>query len=248
MISKSKAKFIKSLQLKKYRKQEQCFLVEGEKGVLELLNSHFELVLIAATPTFIEQHKSAFDQLGVEVIVTDERQLATLGAFQSNNSCLAVARQKSNQQVKLKDSDYALVLDEIKDPGNLGTIIRTADWYGIKQIIASSDTTDFYSPKVISATMGSFTRVLVNYQSLPSYLHSYRGSIYGALLDGEDVRSCAFTEGGLIVIGSESQGISPEVKEFVTHPITIPGFGEAESLNASVATGVILDNLLRLKK
>ncbi|HEX8060506.1 MAG TPA: RNA methyltransferase, partial [Cyclobacteriaceae bacterium] len=128
--------------------------------------------------------------------------------------------------------------------GNLGTIIRTADWYGIRHIIASEETADFYNPKVIRSTMGSFCRVNVFYCSVAEFLNGAK-NVYGAFLDGSNVHEMKFAGGGMIVMGNESNGISKEIEKFVTKRITIPKFGKAESLNASMATGIILDNLRR---
>ncbi|MFM7487408.1 MAG: RNA methyltransferase, partial [Cytophagales bacterium] len=141
--------------------------------------------------------------------------------------------------------EFALVLDDIRDPGNLGTIIRTADWYGIKKIIASEETADFYNPKVIHATMGSFCRVQIFYTSLLQYLSDASQPVYGAFLDGDNVHDIDFSKSGLLVIGNEAQGISKVVENKVTQRITIPKRGGAESLNASVATAILLDNVFR---
>jgi TrmH family RNA methyltransferase len=140
------------------------------------------------------------------------------------------------------------VLDDIRDPGNLGTMIRTADWYGVKHIIASEESADFYNPKVLSATMGSFCRVQVFYTDIESYLRMVRRPVYGTFLDGLDVHQVNFKEGGLIVIGNESNGISQSIEKLVTQKITIPRYGNAESLNAAIATGVILDWVMNQKK
>jgi RNA methyltransferase, TrmH family len=243
MLSKGTIKFIKSLQVKKYRKQEQCFLIEGAKSVEELLVSDFEIVKVLATSDFLSGLNIP---LKGEIVEVDEKTLSGLGEFQSNRSALAVARLKSNHRVEVGTDEYALVLDDIRDPGNFGTIIRTADWYGIRKIIASPETADFYNPKVISATMGSFTRVQVYYTDIEAYLSKGAGPVYGAFLKGEDVHKTSFSMGGLIVIGSESHGISAGVSRLVTSRITIPRYGMAESLNVAMATAIVLDNLRRV--
>ncbi len=242
MLSKANIKFIKSLQVKKYRKQEQCFLVEGAKSVLELLASDFEIVSLFATDVFLAGLK--IPARG-EVVEVPENALDGLGEFQTNRSALAVARMKRNEPVYASPFEYAIVLDNIGDPGNLGTIIRTADWFGIQKVVASTETADFYNPKVISATMGSFTRVQIFYTALPGYFSENEYPVYGAFLEGADVHRVDFRKGGLILIGSESHGISAELLPFVTEKITIPRYGHAESLNAAVATAVICDNVRR---
>ena len=236
-------KFVASLQLKKYRKQEQCFVVQGNKSVNELLASDFEVVLLLVTKEF---HANGRLPKSIEVIEVTENDLAAIGQFQSNDSVLAVARMQSNDHFDIQPDEFALALDDIRDPGNLGTIIRTADWFGITKIIASEETADFYNPKVIASTMGSFTRCKILYHDLTAYLKSTAGSkIYGAFLDGKDIHTVNFGAGGLILIGNESRGISNELAPFVTDRITIPRYGKAESLNAAMATGIICDNLRR---
>ncbi len=247
MIPKSKSKFIKSLQVKKYRVEEQCFLVEGAKSVGELLSSDFEILTIAATAPYLAEKGSKINAR-IETIEVTEMELSGLGSFQSNQTAIAIARMKLNVSVNPLPTELALVLDDIRDPGNLGTIIRIADWYGIKKIIASEQSADFYNPKVITASMGSFCRVSVFYTSLTSYLTHKQGTLYGTFLDGQNVHQVSFEKGGWIVIGNEAHGISKEVESFVDQRISIPRFGEAESLNAAVATAIVLDNVRRSQK
>ena len=245
MLSKAKIKFVKSLQLKKYPKQEQCFVVEGLKSVQELLASDFEIVMLLATNEFLEENERPDS---AEVIVVTEKELATIGEFQSNDSALAVARMRTLTDLDIDKGEFALVLDDIRDPGNLGTIIRTADWFGITKIIASEETADFYNPKVIASTMGSFTRCKMLYTDLQAYLKNRSGrSVFGAFLNGTDVHDVKFGDEGFIVIGNESRGISDELVPFISDRITIPRYGNAESLNAAMAAGIICDNLRREK-
>jgi TrmH family RNA methyltransferase len=138
-----------------------------------------------------------------------------------------------------------IVLDGIQDPGNMGTIIRTADWFGITQIVASEDTVDVYNPKVIGATMGSFMRVSVTYKNLAEWLPTIKLPVYGALLEGENVFTIKTPNKGLLVIGSEGKGIRENILELITHPVTIPKIGDAESLNAGIAAGIIVAQLTR---
>ena len=242
MLSRATIKFIKSLQVKKYRKQEQCFVIEGAKSVLELLASDFELVKLIATPDFLSRIKIPAKG---EVAEVDESTLETLGEFKTNKTALAIARTKPNYPLEINADEYGLVLDDIRDPGNFGTIIRTADWYGITKIVVSPDTADLYNSKVITSTMGSFTRVRIYYTALDPYLAACNLPVYGAFLEGRDVHEVPFAGGGLVVIGSESHGISDVVGRFITERITIPRYGSAESLNAAIATAVICDNLRR---
>ncbi|MBS1680644.1 MAG: RNA methyltransferase [Bacteroidetes bacterium] len=247
MVSKAKIKFVKSLQVKKYRKQEQSFVVEGAKSVEELLHSNYTIDWLAASEMFLKKNENVIQKRKVEYVVADEKELAQLGHFQTNDAALAVAKMKPNVAPNLKD-EFCLVLDGLGDPGNVGTILRTADWYGIKNIIASEDTADFYNPKTISATMGSFCRVSFFYTDLPDFLQRNTQPVFGTFMDGDNVHRIDFGKSGLIVIGNESNGISNRVSRFVSQRITIPKTGGAESLNAAIATGIVLDNVFRSKK
>jgi len=244
MLSKRISRYIKSLQLKKYRKQEEVFIVEGAKGVLELLNSDYKIVYLLYTIQFDTEAFKSFDLGKIELIEVGQKDLENVGTFQSNNSVLAVARSKPNMHFDF-NSELILALDDIRDPGNLGTIIRIADWYGINKIICSEECADFYNPKVINATMGSFTRVDLWYTDISEVLSKTELPIYGALLEGENIYKQKLENKGILVMGNESHGISSAINQLVTHPLRIPKRGGAESLNVSIATAVILDNFFR---
>lgn len=231
------------MQVKKYRKEAQCFVMEGAKSVQELLKSDFKVSLILATAEFLDDNAVLVSNSDAEIWTAKEPELVALGSFQSNTTALAVGRMKHLPALKLPDDEFVLALDDIRDPGNLGSIIRTADWYGITKIVASDQTADFYNPKVISASMGSFCRVDVWYVSLPEFLCGARQKIFGTFLDGADVHQVHFPNAGVIVIGNEANGISNEVARCVSERITIPRRGGAESLNAAVATGIVLDHV-----
>lgn len=245
MLSKAKIKFVKSLQIKKYRKQEQCFVVEGAKSVRELLQSDFGIVSVFGTKDFLSTIKP---EGAGEIIEVTAKELEEMGDFQSNDAALAVARTKDNQFLALDPHEFVIALDDIRDPGNLGTIIRTADWYGIKKIVASEETADFYNPKVVHSTMGSFIRIQIFYTDLAKYLQARPCHVFGAYLDGTDVHEVNFGDNGIILIGNESRGISPHLEARVTDRVTIPRFGAAESLNAAIATAIICDNVRNNKK
>ncbi|MDI9877907.1 TrmH family RNA methyltransferase [Flectobacillus longus] len=245
MLSKNQIKYINALQQKKFRQEYQSFVVEGAKSVVELLSSDFELESLYVTEDFYKETKPLLDKQPLRAEIVGQAELEKAGTFSSNNAALAVAKMKANQELLLNDTEYALVLDEIRDPGNLGTIIRIADWYGIQKIICSEGTVDLYNPKVISSTMGSFTRVSLFYTDLVKYLEGQQKPIYGAFLNSENVHTHNFAPSGYIIIGNEANGISEAVEKVVTHKITIPRFGGAESLNAGIATAVICDNLRR---
>ncbi|WP_258104061.1 RNA methyltransferase [Marinoscillum sp. MHG1-6] len=237
MVSKNRLKFIKSLKIKKYRQKERSFLVEGRKNVLELINSDFEVQCILATNKFISSYGNTGNNLEIHEVNSDL--LAEVGSFQTNEDCLAVASMKPSILSELIISKPTFVLDGVGDPGNLGTIIRTLDWFGHDTLICSSDTAEFYNPKVINSTMGSFTRVKVYYTALKEYLTNVGLPIYGADLDGVHPRDCDFSVPSLMVMGSESHGLSEEVKPLINHFVSIPGSDRAESLNVAMATGIL---------
>lgn len=245
MLSKAQIKFIKSLQVKKYRQQEQCFVVEGAKSVLELLNSDFTTNLVVATPEFLQTHSPVIKKFQGEILSVKSGALSALGEFKSNNTALAIARIRLNEPFLISKNEFVLVLDDIRDPGNLGTIIRLADWYGIDKVIASTETADVYNAKVLHASMGSFTRVRLFYTNISQYLSKQSMPAFGAFLNGENVHRMDWGAGGLIVIGNEAHGISDMVARQITRRVTIPKFGKAESLNAALATAVLCDNLRR---
>ncbi len=247
MISKKWLKLIHSLQLKKYRKQHQAFLVEGTKSVLELFSSDYSVQILFVTQDFYNEHIRLLKKQSFECQVVDQIELEKSGVFQSNNACLAVVSAKLNKPLFVEGNEYLLMLDDVRDPGNLGTILRIADWYGIRKIICSEETTDIYNPKVIAASMGSFTRVQTYYCDIAHYLqnHTRNTPVYGAFLEGENVHAMPFTPEGILIMGNESQGIRPELTSFVTHKIHIPRYGGAESLNVGIATAVICDNIRR---
>ncbi|MBB1309039.1 RNA methyltransferase [Pseudoalteromonas sp. SR41-8] len=241
MISKNQLKLIRQLGQKKYRKQYSQYLVQGEKNVLELLNSPLKAKDVFATQSFIDSYQDKYQH--VNLIATDEDVLTKASTLVSNNAAIAIVDMPTASAPQA--SGLILALDGVSDPGNLGTIIRVADWYGIKHIVTSTDSADAYNPKTISATMGSFVRVSVSQVELPAYLSGLNLPIYGAFLDGKSVHKTQFTGQGVLLMGSESHGIRQACAALVTDKITIPAFGGAESLNVAMATGIILDNFKR---
>ena len=240
-LSKTKAKYIKSLQLKKNRSQEGLFIVEGEKSVLEFLNSDFKVQQVVCTEEFLNNFSNYVDE--IELFICSKSALSGLGSFKSNNSALAVV-EIPKEASKVEDEGLILALDHINDPGNLGTIIRIADWFGIGNIILSPDSVDVYSPKVVSATKGSLTRIKVFEKDLKEFFSTYTNQVIAADLDGEPLVSFNKIKSGIILMGSESHGINHELIPFVTHKVTIPRIGKAESLNVAVATGIVCNHLL----
>ncbi|MDN3612319.1 RNA methyltransferase [Vibrio ostreicida] len=241
MISKNQLKLLRALGQKKQRKAQGLFLVQGEKNVLELASCGLKVKHVFATAEILVQHH---DQLGqFECIEASLEELTKASTLVSNNAAIAVV------EMPAVDAPVAegmiIALDGVADPGNLGTIIRVADWYGIKHIVASTDCADPFNPKTISATMGSFGRVSVSQLDLPRYLEQAELPVYGAFLEGESVHATGFAAQGILLMGSESHGVRPDAAKWVTDKITIPAFGGAESLNVAMATGIILDNWCR---
>lgn len=239
MVTKSELKYIQSLSDKKVRLETGCFIAEGVKLVGEMIAEGYPLKAVYALDSW-ESPDASIEVNRVEVF-----ELEKMSLLQTPNQVLAVALVPQ----KTKEIDVAgqltIVLDGIQDPGNLGTIIRTADWFGIQQIVASEDTVDVYNPKVIGATMGSFMRVQVSYKNLAAWLPTIKLPVYGALLEGENIFTTKAPKQGLLVIGSEGKGIRENITDFITHPVTIPKTGGAESLNAGIAAGIIVAQLTR---
>jgi TrmH family RNA methyltransferase len=240
MLSKNELKYIQSLCQKKQRQATGMFLVEGPKIVQELLNSHFAVTKVYATEDWDAAGMRDISML--TRISADE--LAKISALQTPQQVLAVARQYWPASAPVLNQKITLVLDGIQDPGNLGTIIRIADWFGIQEIVCSPDTVDCYNPKVVQATMGSFLRVHIWYEDLPAFLAKQQMTVLGALLSGQSVYTTQVDKPSLLIIGNESKGIRENILPYVNQPISIPGRGGAESLNAGVATGILISHLL----
>lgn len=241
MISKNQLKLIRALGQKKQRKAHGLFLVQGEKNVLELSHSPLTVKSVFATTDFLSENSLSLK--GFDCVEATLDELTKASTLVSNNAAIAIVEMPTVDVPKAEG--LMIALDGVSDPGNLGTIIRVADWYGIKHIVASVDCADPYNPKTISATMGSFGRVFVSQLDLPRYLEQADLPVYGAFLEGESVHKTAFSADGILLMGSESHGVREEAAKFVTDKVTIPAFGGAESLNVAMATGIILDNLRR---
>ncbi len=245
MISTSQIKHAKSLHHKKFRDLHDLFLAEGEKIVAELPKSNLFVESVFATSHWIETNRGIFS---AETLIHEasSKDLERISTLKTPSSVVAVVKKP------LIIDDFStiahqpiLVLDTIQDPGNLGTIIRTADWFGIKQVVCSRETAELYNPKVIQATMGSFARVNIAYLNLPEFLNRFNGgkTIFGATLKGEPISQLKPHGDSILVIGNESRGISKEVKPYLTKEIKIPGgqaAKSAESLNAAVAAGILM--------
>ena len=238
MISKNQQKLIQSLKLKKNRVKTSLFVAEGEKVVTELINSDIKLHSVYCLPSFI--NKINVDSDAITEI--NEKELAKISNLKNANQAVALFEIPVFGK-RSDDNNLILALDDIRDPGNLGTIIRLADWFGITTILCSNNTVDAFNPKVIMATMGSISRVEIIYCNLVEELSKINKPIYGAFLDGENIYKTSKENDGVLVIGNESNGVSADVEKLITNKITIPQFGvlqKTESLNAAVATGILL--------
>lgn len=247
MISKNKIKYIRSLELKKNRTKEGKFVAEGHKVVDDLLALQPADLIVGTQEWLQGKHFGA----GTEVIEVSEEELKKVSFLQHPQQVLAVFKQAAAQQYALDTSELSLALDGVQDPGNLGTIIRIADWFGITHIFCSEDTADVYNPKVVQATMGSIARVRVAYTSLPHLLDSLPENhpVFGTLLDGENIYVEHLPQHGIIVMGNEGNGISPEMRRRISRKLLIPTFAttpdKADSLNVAVATAIVCSEFRR---
>lgn len=240
MLSKIETKYIQSLYHKKQRDALNLFIVEGIKGVDELLNSHFKVKKLVA----VEEWVHPLMGKAPLVRVTAE-ELQKISGLQTANKVLAIAEQQMVDAAKPQEGKITLALDGIQDPGNMGTLIRIADWFGIDTILASTDSVEQYNPKVIQSTMGSFIRVKVGYGSLATLLADAPVPIYGALLNGASIHQQPTIQEGVLLIGNESKGINASLMQLINAPVHIPRIGGAESLNAAVAAGILLSHLIK---
>jgi len=240
MLSKNQIKLITSLQQKKQRNAHRLFFAEGIKVIQELLESKFELEHLYTT-------QNDFQEVSNEkMVLIDESDLKKISALATPNTCLAVF--KIPIEKKIIESGLILALDAVRDPGNLGTILRLCDWFGINQVICSKDAVDIYNPKVVQATMGSIARVNVSYIDLDSFISQTTLPVFGTFMEGENIYKTNLPQEGIIVLGNEANGISPEIEKLIKNKLTIPRFGtlqKTESLNVATATAIVLSEFRR---
>ncbi len=239
MISNKELKYIKSLRIKKHRINERCFIVEGEKMIDELLKSNYRIVRLYATKEWILKNSDKFTNY-IEISII---QLSRISQFKNANKVLAIVDFPSKKIIN--DNGITILLDNIKDPGNFGSILRTCDWFGIKQIICSNECVDVFNFKVVHASMGSIFRLNVQYLDLLKFIKkSNSSSIYAACMNGKPLKSTSFKKNCIIVLGNESRGISKEILTYVQNKFTIRRLNyKVESLNVVTATGIILHHL-----
>ncbi|MFN0276797.1 MAG: TrmH family RNA methyltransferase [Chitinophagales bacterium] len=244
MLSKAQIKFIQSLRQKKYRQKYAQFMIEGDKIVKEAIATEYPLKLIAATQSWLA-HNAAVIPKQVEVVETTEQEIAKASNLQTPQPVIAIASQRETNRVVRNELSWEIALDNINDPGNFGTIIRSADWFGVKNVFCSHDCVDVFNPKVIQASMGSVFRVEVAYVDLKNFLSSASQKKYAATLNGTSLYELKKIEPGILLVGNESHGINEELGKFCEEKITIPKTGGAESLNAAVACSIILSHVVR---
>ncbi|MFC0519795.1 TrmH family RNA methyltransferase [Mesonia maritima] len=239
MISKSQIKLINSLSQKKYRNKNNLFVAEGIKVIKELLKSDFELEMIFSEVDMFFTAKDKLEIISPEIL----KKISNLSTPQT-----ALALFKIPQHTISADLDFAVALDGIRDPGNLGTIIRLCDWFGVSHLICSQDTVDCYNPKVVQATMGSIARVNIIYTDLKTFIEKSNLPVYGAFMNGENIYKKSFSPKGIVVLGNEANGISSAIERLISQKISIPQFGEnqkTESLNVATATAILLSEFKR---
>lgn len=240
MLSKNQIKLITALQQKKYRQSHRLFFAEGVKVISELLQSAFELEQLFET-------EPLFDEVPANKKVTiSPSELKKISALSTPNNCLAVFKMPVDSP--LLQNGLIVALDDIRDPGNLGTILRLCDWFGIEQLLCSNETVDVFNPKAVQATMGSLARVAVHYLDLEQFLSQTKLQVFGTFMDGKNIYSEALPSEGIIVLGNEANGISPEVEKRVNRKIAIPRFGklqQTESLNVATAAAIVLSEFRR---
>ena len=240
MLSKSQIKLIKSLSQKKFRNSHGLFVVEGIKGIKEFLNSDFQLISLYST---VERFEVGKDQLSL----IDERDLKKISSLKTPQQALAVFKIPASKEPNL--NGLIIALDGVRDPGNLGTIIRLCDWFGVETLICSNDTVDCYNPKVVQASMGSLTRIEIHYLDLKDFLSEQSHlPVLGTMLEGENVYEANLPDSGIVVLGNEANGISEEIGNLLSQKLNIPQFGkvqETESLNVATATAIVLSEFKR---
>ncbi|MBS1532336.1 MAG: RNA methyltransferase [Bacteroidetes bacterium] len=245
MLSKSRVSLLKSLQQKKFRREHGFFLVEGPKSIAEFVGSPYHIEAVYHTSEFSPKVLKLSQKINLcEISVTELEKISSLRTPQEAIAQIGIPEWPSMDHDELKGR-FSLVLDGIQDPGNMGTIIRIADWFGIGHIICSEDTVDAYNPKVVQACMGSLARVKVHYTDLNELLGKVKLPVFGALLDGANIYQTDFGNQGVIIMGNEGNGIRPEIQQKVTQAITIPRIGKAESLNVAIATAIFCSEISR---
>lgn len=243
MLSKSQISLLTSLQHKKFRREHGLFMVEGYKSITDFIDSDYQVHTIYHTPDIAPKLLKLSQKINFqEISLNDLQKISSLKNPADAIATVNIPQWSGLNHTTLKNK-FSLILDGVQDPGNMGTIIRTADWFGISNIICSEDTVDAYNPKVVQATMGSLARVNVTYTNLVGLISAAKLPVFGALLNGDNIYSTNFGTEGLLVMGNEGNGIRPDIQALVSKAITIPRIGKAESLNVAIATAICCSQL-----
>ncbi|MDA3952209.1 MAG: RNA methyltransferase [Bacteroidales bacterium] len=254
MLSKNKIKFFNSIKKKKYRDINQCFFAEGEKLVDELLNSDLKIIEIYATSEWINLNEQQITKRNADVIEISENELNKISSLTTPNKVIVIAKQTCfDFNINEISKELNIFLENINDPGNLGTIIRIADWFGIENIFCSKESVDMYNPKVVQASMGAIYRTKIHYVDSVKFLTDIKSlenfNIYGTFLEGNNIYKEDLDKNGLIIMGSESHGISNTISSFINKKLFIPNYPimkkTSESLNISTATSIVCSEFRR---
>ena len=247
MISKNKIKYITSLQNKKFRQKYNKFIIEGHKTVLDVIDSEYHVSEIYTSD--IEKYKLSINKSDVELVEITEEEMKKISFFKTASDILAIVDFKNKGDFTGDNQGITLCLADIQDPGNLGTIIRSANWFGIENIVCSENTVDLYNPKTLQATMGAFANTNIIYADLEEFLSKTKLKIYGTFLDGENIYESSLEKNCIVIMGNEGKGIPKNIETLVSNKITIPNFAgdtlKAESLNVSTSTAIILSEFKR---
>jgi RNA methyltransferase, TrmH family len=244
MVTRNQIKLISSLQQKKHRLSNNLFFAEGVKVIQELLESNFELEHLYITEAIFDEIQTS------KKTIISEADLKKISALATPNNCLAVFKIPSQSlgTKSVSEKGLILALDDIRDPGNLGTIIRLCDWFGIEQLICSQETVDVYNPKVVQATMGSISRVTISYVDLEDFITKTKLPVFGTFMDGKNIYKEKLPNEGIIIMGNEANGISKNLEKIIKNKLSIPRFGniqQTESLNVATATAIVLSEFRR---
>jgi TrmH family RNA methyltransferase len=245
MLSKKIVKYIQSLSHKKFRDEEGVFIAEGPKIVAEFLTAaRFKCQLICADRSWLLENESLLKKINSEnIFETDDHWLQSISLLKTPHKVVAVFEKKNFEDIPNLSKKISLMLDDLQDPGNLGTLIRIADWFAVENIICSENSVDCYNPKVVQSTMGSLSRVNVFYTDLFSFIPKNKIPVFATTLNGTSIYELPKIKEGIILIGNESKGIHEDLLKIISQQITIPKLGHAESLNAAVAGGIILSKI-----
>ena len=251
MLSKSKIKLIKSLEYKKYRMSNGLFLAEGNKLITDLLHAQFPVKSLIGTREFLEEIRHLIPE-SMEITVSTSDEIKSASLLKQPQSAMALCPVPDNRDMSDPANNLVICLDNIQDPGNLGTIIRIADWFGIEDVVCSDGSADIYNPKAVQASMGSICRVRVSYTALPGYLSAAASNAFfigGAFMEGENIYRTDIPQTGILVMGNEGRGISGDIAPLITKRLSVPSFSRnsnrADSLKVAVATSLICSEFRR---